>query len=125
METSERLGPPQRTHVIEPFAGSAGYSCFWQPKKVTLIERDPLVVGIWKFLQRSSPTELMRLPSNISHVDELAVTLRDRPQGSDFASQMGHIGSGSTCSRLVPVVNDPKRTSARYLCCAAQHRAPR
>ena len=68
---AERLGPPQRDHVIEPFAGSAGYSVFWEPKKVTLIERDPVVCGVWKFLQRTSPTELMRLPSNISHVDEL------------------------------------------------------
>ena len=50
---AERLGPPQRHHVIEPFAGSAGYSCFWEPKKVTLIERDPLVVGVWKFLKAS------------------------------------------------------------------------
>jgi hypothetical protein len=68
---ADRLGPPQRDHVIEPFAGSAGYSCFWEPKKVTLIERDPLVYGVWKFLQKVSPSELLRLPSNISHADEL------------------------------------------------------
>ena len=40
-----------------------------------------------------------------------AVTLRDRRQGSDFASLMGHSGSGSTCGRLVPVVNDATETS--------------
>jgi hypothetical protein len=39
-----------------------------------------------------------------------AVTLRDRRQGSDFASLMAHSGSGSTCGRLVPVVNDPEQT---------------
>jgi site-specific DNA-adenine methylase len=68
---AQRLGPPQRTHVIEPFAGGAGYSCFWEPKKVTLIERDPVVYGVWKFLQKASAKELMRLPSNIWHIDEL------------------------------------------------------
>jgi hypothetical protein len=68
---AERLGPPQRQHVVEPFAGSAGYSVFWEPKKVTLIERDPLVYGVWKYLQRVTPAELKRLPSNISNVDEL------------------------------------------------------
>jgi hypothetical protein len=62
---AERLGPPQRDHVIEPFAGSAGYSCFWEPKKVTLIERDPVVHSVWKFLQKASPSELS------SDVDEL------------------------------------------------------
>jgi hypothetical protein len=30
-----------------------------------------VVYGVWKFLQKASPTELLRLPSNISHVDEL------------------------------------------------------
>jgi hypothetical protein len=68
---AERLGPPQRDNVIEPFPGSAAYSCFWEPKKVTPIERDPVVAGVWKFLKRVSPAELKRLPSDISHVDEL------------------------------------------------------
>ncbi len=39
------------------------------------------------------------------------MTPRDRRQGSDFASLMGQSGSGSTCGRLVPVVNDPQQTS--------------
>jgi hypothetical protein len=68
---AECYGPPQRPHVIEPFAGGAGYSCYWEPPKVTLIERDPVVFGVWKYLQRVSPKELMRLPSSISHIDEL------------------------------------------------------
>ena len=62
---------PRCEHVIEPFAGAAGYSVYWEPKKVTLIERNPKVYGVWKFLQRVSPAELMRLPSNIAHIDEL------------------------------------------------------
>jgi hypothetical protein len=57
---------------IEPFAGAAGYSVYWEPKEVTLIERNPMVFGVWKYLQRVSRTEVMRLPSNISHVDELS-----------------------------------------------------
>ncbi len=68
---AERYGPPQHKHVIEPFAGSAGYSCFWEPPRVTLIECDPIVYGVWKFLQKVAPRELMRLPSDISGIDEL------------------------------------------------------
>lgn len=68
---AERYGPPQQDHVVEPFAGSAGYSSYWEPKKVTLIERNPVIYGVWKFLQRVSQKELQRLPCNISHVDEL------------------------------------------------------
>ena len=70
-ELAARLGPPQRRHVIEPFAGSAGYSVFWEPQKVTLIEKNPKVCGVWRYLQRVSPAEVMRLPSNIVDVEEL------------------------------------------------------
>jgi hypothetical protein len=59
-------------HVIEPFAGAAGYSVYWEPKEVTLIEQNPAVYGVWDYLRRVSPSEVMRLPSNISHVDELS-----------------------------------------------------
>src|ERR1700733_2017064 len=65
------LGRPRYNHVIEPFAGSAAFSCVWEPAQVTLIEVNPVVYGVWKFLQRVSPDEIMRLPSNISHVAEL------------------------------------------------------
>jgi hypothetical protein len=70
-QLSRRYGAPRREHVIEPFAGAAGYSVFWEPPEVTLIELNPVVYGVWKFLQRVSPAEVLRLPSNISHVDEL------------------------------------------------------
>ena len=70
-ELAKRYGRPRCGHVIEPFAGAAGYSVYWEPKKVTLIERNPVVYGVWDYLRRVSPGEVMRLPSNISHVDEL------------------------------------------------------
>ena len=68
---AKQYGRPRCEHVIEPFAGAAGYSVYWEPKKVMLIEQNPKVYGVWKYLQRVSPREIMRLPSNITHVDEL------------------------------------------------------
>ena len=65
------LGPPQRDHVCEPFAGAAGYSVFWEPARVTLIDRDPVVFGVWNYLQKVTAAELLRLPSNISSIDQL------------------------------------------------------
>jgi hypothetical protein len=64
-------GRPRCAHVIEPFAGAAGYSVYWEPKKVTLVEQNPVVYGVWSYLRRVSPAEVMRLPSNFLHVDEL------------------------------------------------------
>jgi hypothetical protein len=67
-----RLGPPQRAHVIEPFAGSAGFSVFWNPRRVTLIERDPVIAAIWQYLIRVRASEILALPAHISHVDDLS-----------------------------------------------------
>jgi hypothetical protein len=68
---ARRYGPPQRPHVIEPFAGFAGYSTYWEPKQVTLIEKDPRLIAIWHYLQRVTAREIMRLPTEIDSVDGL------------------------------------------------------
>ena len=57
-----RLYPQPRSLVIEPFAGSAGFSLWHQPDNVLLIDRDPIIVGIWDYLIRATERELARLP---------------------------------------------------------------
>ena len=68
---ARHLGRPRYSHVIECFAGSAGFSTYWEPPKVTLIERDPTIAGIWRYLIKATPEEIMRLPSRIDDVAEL------------------------------------------------------
>jgi hypothetical protein len=102
---AQRLGPPQRDHVIEPFAGSAGYSCFWEPKKVTLIDRDPVVCSVWKYLKRVTSRELMHLPSDISHVDELPSRVCQEARwliGFWFDSGLAKPGRGRSNWALTP-----------------------
>jgi hypothetical protein len=70
---ARRYGPPQHALVIEPFASSAGYSTYWEPRRVTLIEKDPRIVGIWRYLIKVKSSEIMRLPTEIESVDELRV----------------------------------------------------
>lgn len=53
---------PIYTHVIEPFAGSAGYACFYEPPTVTLTDSDPIIVGVWDFLILASASEILSLP---------------------------------------------------------------
>jgi site-specific DNA-adenine methylase len=48
--------------VIEPFAGSAGYSVFYEPKNVILYDLDPIIVGVWDYLIRVSAAEVLALP---------------------------------------------------------------
>ena len=73
-QLARRLGRPRYEHVIEPFAGSAGYSVYWAPqyaKRVTLIERDPIIANVWRYLIRVPAREILALPAHIRHVDEL------------------------------------------------------
>lgn len=48
--------------VIEPFSGAAGYSTFYDCKSVKLFDIDPIITGIWDYLLRVSPEEIMALP---------------------------------------------------------------
>jgi hypothetical protein len=59
---AKRYGPPRNGVVVEPFAGSAGYSTFYAPAAVTLIDVDPIVVGVWEYLIGASRREILALP---------------------------------------------------------------
>lgn len=54
--------PPRHECVVEPFAGSAGYSLFYEPKRVTLVDADPIIAGLWAYLLRTSVQEILALP---------------------------------------------------------------
>ena len=72
-----RVAPhyPTPTHptICEPFAGSAGYSLRNPEHQVRLYDVDPIICGVWRFLIRSTPGEIRRLPIAFGHVDELNV----------------------------------------------------
>ena len=38
---------------------------------MTLVERDPVIYGVWSYLIKVRPPEIMKLPSNIDSLDEL------------------------------------------------------
>jgi site-specific DNA-adenine methylase len=66
-----RLTPPQRDLVIECFAGGAGFSTWHEPKKVILVEKDPIIASIWDYLIHVKASEVMRIPTNIMSIEEL------------------------------------------------------
>jgi hypothetical protein len=53
---------PEHDIVKEPFAGSAGYSLFYDCPRVDLFDIDPIVCGVWDYLLTADPTEIMALP---------------------------------------------------------------
>jgi hypothetical protein len=64
---------PQPTHntIVEPFAGSGGYSLRYPDRQVKLHDADPVICAVWDYLIRVSPEEIRRLPLAFGHIDEL------------------------------------------------------
>jgi site-specific DNA-adenine methylase len=54
--------PPRHNTIIEPFAGSAGYATCHSHKNVILIEKDPLVAGVWRYLIQATSQQILNLP---------------------------------------------------------------
>lgn len=59
---SRRYPAPRHETIIEPFAGSAGYATRHHSRRVILVEKNPLVAGVWRYLLRASPREILALP---------------------------------------------------------------
>lgn len=57
--------------IVEPFAGSAGYSVRNWTKKVVLVEKDEIIASLWKFLITTTPEEILKIPVGVTHVDQI------------------------------------------------------
>lgn len=58
----DKYPKPIHDIIIEPFAGSARYSLKYWEKDVYLIDKYPVIVKIWKYLQQCSPNDILSLP---------------------------------------------------------------
>lgn len=66
---AKRYPEPEHDIIIEPFAGSAGYSLRYPDRRVVLIEKNPKVAAIWRYLISADPERILALPD----VDERGV----------------------------------------------------
>jgi hypothetical protein len=53
---------PIHDTIVEPFAGAAGYSLRYPDRRVILVDRNPIIAGIWRYLIAVSADEVRRLP---------------------------------------------------------------
>ena len=63
-------GPPRRDLVIEPFAGSACYSTWWEAPKVALYDVNEDVCDVWDFLIGCSLRDIESIPDTFLTSDE-------------------------------------------------------
>jgi hypothetical protein len=68
---ARRYPAPTFGRIVEPFAGAAGYATRHPNLEVALYDASPVVVGLWDYLIHVTPAEVMTLPIDIEHVDEL------------------------------------------------------
>lgn len=65
---------PMHDIIIEPFAGSAGYSLRHPYLQVRLYESDPTIASLWQYLIEVKESEILSLPMDISKgVDSLNI----------------------------------------------------
>jgi len=53
---------PARDLIVEPFAGSAGYSLNYPDRQVLLRDADPVIVATWQYLLGASAADILGLP---------------------------------------------------------------
>ena len=53
---------PEHDTIVEPFAGSAGYSLRYPDRNVILNDLDPAVAGTWDYLIKAPESEIRALP---------------------------------------------------------------
>ncbi len=74
---SSNYPAPKHGKIVEPFAGSAGYSCLHYQSQVTLYEKDPVIHGIWKFLIEASEGDILGLPLDVEGLSALSGSPRN------------------------------------------------
>lgn len=70
---AKRYRAPSSGLVVEPFAGSAGFSVRHAVPEAILVEKDPVIAGVWKWLIESDAEDVMQLPmlEPGQHLDEI------------------------------------------------------
>lgn len=61
-DTPKHYEPPRYSTIVEPFAGSAGYSVRYADCKVILGEIDDVIYGVWHYLIHASADEIRAIP---------------------------------------------------------------
>lgn len=66
---------PEHDTIVEPFAGAAGYSCRYADRRVILVDRSPIIAGIWRYLLAVESAEILAIPDipDGGTVDDLPV----------------------------------------------------
>lgn len=60
--TIKHYPEPIHKTIVEPFAGSAGFSLRYPDRRIVLCEVDPVIAGVWEYLINVSAAEIKAIP---------------------------------------------------------------
>lgn len=69
---------PVYNTIIEPFAGAAGYSLHYAARNIILIDKDPIIAGLWQWLIRVPVADILSIPDHVDHVDDVKLCVEAR-----------------------------------------------
>lgn len=97
---SEYYPPPRFGNIIEPFAGSAQYSLKYYDRDVTLIDKYEKIVNVWKWLQRCSVNDILRLPKfkNGEQLEDIQFLCQEERDYMGFLIRYGNVRPAKTVS---------------------------
>jgi hypothetical protein len=61
-DTPRHYPAPAHEVIVEPFAGSAGYSVRYADRRVILGEKDPIIYAVWDYLIHVPAHEILAIP---------------------------------------------------------------
>ena len=61
-DTPKYYPPPDHGTIVEPFAGSAGYSVRYADRNVILGEKDAVIFAVWDYLIRVPERDILAIP---------------------------------------------------------------
>ncbi len=92
---------PGYDKIIEPFAGAANYSLRYFDHDITLVDKNEIVITIWKWLQQCTPKDILALPRL-----KLGEKISDFNLCREAALLMGFI--------IAPCVEAPRNIASYY-----------
>lgn len=95
--SAPRYPRPRHDTIIEPFAGAAGYATRYAHLRIVLVEADPVVAELWRWLIRASEAEVLGLPL------EVPTTVRDLDLAPGPSALIGFwLNKGASAPRQSP-----------------------
>lgn len=114
---SGRYPAPKYSTIIEPFAGSAGYSSRYSDRNVILCDIDPTIIGIWDWLTNTTKQDILDLP--LIDIGQHVDTLDTHAAAKDLIGFWCNPGTAAPCNLLssfaIMGMTDPQH-AGRILC---------